>query len=214
MNKLALVSVSLVTLAGVAAAQNPPAKGAPAVPTAEKKAAPPADAAKKAPPADEKAAPPKPAEPAQELKDMAKGMAGTWKCTGQAEIMGQMIDVKATITNKVDPTLGAFWINTQFVGTAPKMPPMKSSWYTTYNSNDKKLYRVMMNSRGGVSMAWGTMADKKTTWEGESHWPDGTAAKMRATEEMTSPKEMHAMGEYSKDGGKTWSKDHDATCKK
>ena len=218
MTKLHLLPISLVLVAGAAYAQpktTPPGQ-------AKKEAAAPADAAKPAPPpADKKmppAEPPKPAEPAQELKDAAKGMAGTWKCTGQAEVMGQMIDVKATITHKVD-SLGGFWINTSFTGTAAakemaKMPPMKSTWYTTYNANQKKWYRTMMNGRGGVGWGWGTMTGTKASWEGEAHWPDGTDVKTRATEEMVSPKEMHATGEYSKDGGKTWNKDHDATCKK
>lgn len=211
MKNLKLLPLTLVLVAGAAYAQP---KSDKAAPPAQEKAA--AAAAKPAPPAPPPVAakPATPPGPSQELKDLAKGMGGTWKCTGTAEIMGQMIDVKATITHKADPSLGAFWINTAFVGTAPKLPPMKSTWYTTYNATQKKLYRTMMNARGGVSWAWGTMADKKTTWEGESHWPDGTDVKVRGTDEMTSAKELHSTGEYSKDGGKTWNKDHDATCKK
>jgi hypothetical protein len=221
MNKLALVSLSLVSLVGIATAQTPPAKGAPAVPAAEKKAPPPAaDAKKPAPPApttDKPATPPKPAEAPPELADFAKKMGGTWKCTGQAEVMGQMIDVNATITHKVDATLNKFWIQTSFSGSAakmPKAPPMKSLWYTSYDPNAKKLWRVTMNARGGHGWELGTVSDTKLSWEGEQHWADGTDAKVRGTEEWVSPKEVKAVGEYSKDGGKTWTKDHDATCKK
>jgi hypothetical protein len=231
MKKLALVSVSIVSLApvslvGIAGAQTPPAKGAPAVPAAEKKAPPPAaDAKKPAPPADkaappaekaaaEKMAPPKPPEAPAELADMAKNMAGSWKCTGQAELGGQMMDVKATITHKVDPNLNKFWINTSFTGTAGKLPPFKFFGYTTYDATAKKLWRVNVNGRGGHGWAWGTMADKKVTWEGEARWPGGVDVKVRESEEMVSPKEVKVLGEYSKDGGKTWSKDHEASCKK
>jgi len=221
MNKVALISVSLASLAGIASAQTPPAKGAPAVPAAEKKAPPPA--ADKAAPAaikapvpttPEKTMPPKPPEAPAELTDFAKGMGGTWKCTGQAELGGQMMDVKATITHKVDPNLNKFWVVSNFVGTAGKMPPFKFTGYLTYDATAKKLWRVSVNGRGGHGWAWGTIADKKITWEGESRWPTGVDVKSRDTDEMVSPKEMKVLGEYSKDGGKTWSKDHEAVCKK
>ena len=70
-----------------------------------------------------------------------------------------------------------------------------------------------MNATGGHTTSWGTMADKKMTWEGDARCR-GNDVKIRDTEEMTAPKEMKVLGEYSKDGGKTWSKDHEATCKK
>jgi hypothetical protein len=140
-------------------------------------------------------------------------MNGAWKCVGQAEIGGQMMDVKATITHKVDTNLNKFWIQTAFVGTAGKLPPMKFTGYTTMDPATKKLWRVSVNGRGGHGTQTGTMADKKVTWEGDSHWPSGDV-KTRETEEMISAKEIKVVGEYSKDGGKTWSKDHEATCKK
>src|SRR4051812_31545177 len=107
MTKLSMIPISLALVAGIAHAQAP--KGdKPATPA--DKPAPPA-AEKKAPPADSKPnpdakpvmpKPPEPPKPAQELTDMIKGMTGTWKCTGQAEIMGTMMDVKATIAHKAD----------------------------------------------------------------------------------------------------------------
>ena len=91
---------------------------------------------------------------------------------------------------------------------------MKFVMYTTYDATAKKLWRTAVNGRGGHSSGWGTIADKKTTWEGEARWPGGVDVKTRETEEMVSPKEVKIVGEYSKDGGKTWNKDHDASCKK
>jgi hypothetical protein len=217
MNKLALVLISLVSFVSLAAAQTPPAqtppakapaapaKGAPAVP-ADKKAAPPAAA--------EKPAPPKAPEVPAELVAAGKSWGGAWKCTGQSMIGDQMMDVKATVTHAVDATLNKFWIKTTFVGTAPKMPPMKSTWYTTYDNTQKKLWRVNITARGGHTTAWGTIADKKVSWEGDSTWADGSTVKLRTTEEWVSPKELKVSGEASKDGGKTWGKELDATCKK
>jgi hypothetical protein len=206
MNKLALVLISLVSFVSIAAAQTPPAKGAPATP-ADK--APPA--AK--PAAAEKMVPPKPPEAPPEIAAMAKSMAGTWKCTGQAEMGGQMNDVKATITFKVEPTLSKFWMQANFVGTAGKMPPFKFTTFTTYDSATQKFWRTNINARGGHAVSTGTMTDKKVSWEGDAKWMAGDV-KIRDTEEMVSPKEFKVFGEYSKDGGKTWTKDHEATCKK
>jgi hypothetical protein len=85
--------------------------------------------------------------------------------------------------------------------------------YTTYDAAKKQWFRTMVNGHGGHSTAWGTQTGTTTKWEGDARW-NGTDTKVRDTEEMVSPKEMHVVGEYSKDNGKTWSKDHDATCKK
>jgi hypothetical protein len=210
MTKLSMIPISLALVAGIAHAQAPKAD----------KAAPPA-ADKKAPPADSKpnpdakppvaAKPPEMPKPSQEMADMIKGMTGTWKCTGQAEIMGSMMDVKATITHKSD--LNGWWVRSDFTGTAGKLPPMKFTMYTTYDPTSKKMWRTQVSAMGNHSVSMGTMADKKASWEGDAHWAVGDV-KIRGSEEMVSPKEVHIMGEYSKDGGKTWNKDHDATCKK
>src|SRR5262245_39391912 len=186
MSKLVTISISLATLAGVAYAGDP-AGGAPAVPP--------------------KAADAKPPEmkPPQELTDMAKAMAGTWSCTGTAEMGGKNFDVKATITHKSD--LDGWWIQRSFTGTAPTTPPSHFTGFTTYDAAKKMFYRTMVNGHGGHGVEWGTATDKKLAFEGDARW-NGNDIKTRNTEEMTSPKEVHVVGEYSKDGGKTWNKDH------
>src|SRR6185503_3228619 len=106
----------------------------------------------------EKTAPPKPPEVPAELVELTKQMAGAWKCTGQSDIMGQMLDGKATVTHRADLALNKFSIQSTFVGTAPKLPPMKSTWFTTYGPTAKKLWRVSVNARGGHGTSWGTIA--------------------------------------------------------
>jgi len=199
--KLTTISIALVSLAGLANAGDPKA-GAPATP--------PAKDAKATPPAKE--AKPEMPKPPQELADAIKAMAGAWKCTGTAEMGGQTGDVKATITLKSD--LDGWWMQSSFAGTMAKMPgTYRFTSYTTYDAAAKKWYRTMVNAHGGHGQAWGTQTGQKTSWEGEARW-NGNDIKTRDTEEMVSPKEMHVVGEYSKDGGKTWNKDHEATCKK
>lgn len=197
---LKLTTLSLVVLAGSALAQ--PKAGAPAQPKPE--APPPAVA----PPM-----PPKPPEAPPEIIEAAKRMNGAWKCTGKADIRGTTNDIKATITHKVEPTLNKFWVQSNFVGTAAKMPPMKFTMFTTYDTASKKMWRTSINGMGGHSTGFGTIADKKVVWEMDGVGPMGPM-KMRQTEEFVSPKEVKVTGELSRDNGKTWVFDHDASCKK
>jgi hypothetical protein len=216
--KLTVASLSLAVLGTTAFAQ-PAAK--PATPATPAKAAQPAQPTKVAPPADSKApvappqptAPPKPPTPAQEMVDLAKVMNGTWKCTGKADVAGTMFDLKATMTHKVDANLNKFWITSNFVGTIPKMPPLKFTMFTGWDPNTKKLFRVSVSGMGGHMVSTATYDAKKITYEGESSNMNGVV-RMRHTEEVISPKEVHVSGELSKDNGKTWVADHDATCKK
>ncbi len=183
-----LIMLSLVLSTAALAAPDPKAAGAPA--------APPADA--------------KPPGPPQELVDMAKAMAGTWKCTGKVDMGGTMVDIKGTSAQKAD--LDGFWLRNSITGTAGKMT-MHSEMLTTYDPTAKKFFRESANGHGGHAMSWGTTSGTKTSWEGDAHW-GGKDMKIRGTEEMVSPKEAHIVGEYSDDGGKTWKPDHDVTCKK
>lgn len=206
------ITVSTLALAilGTTAFAQPAAKPAP---QAAKVAPPPADKAPVAPPM-----PPAPMTPSQEVVDLGKAMNGAWKCTGQVDMGGNKVDVKATITHKVDATLNKFWITSNFVGnaTGPNakgMPPMKFTMYTGYDANAKKLFRTSFNGMGGHSTTTATYDAKKVTFEGESSGMHG-AVKVRNTEEMVSPKEVKVTGEVSKDNGKTWAWDHEAVCKK
>jgi hypothetical protein len=159
------------------------------------------------PPAAPPAGPPK---PAQELTDAAKAMAGTWKCTGTADMGGTMGDIKGTITHKTD--LDGFWIVSSLTATAAK-GTFHGTFLTTFDPNSKKFFRQTANSHGGHTTEWGTAEGTKTTWEGDGWW-GGKPIKVRGTEEAVSPKEEHIVGEYSEDSGKTWKPDHDVTCKK
>jgi hypothetical protein len=204
--KLTVAALSLAVLGTTAFAQ-PASKPAPT----PAQAAPPVDTVPVAPP--QPTAPPKPPAPPQEIVDLGKAMAGTWKCTGQIDVGGTKLDVKATVTHKVDTTLNKFWIVSNFVGTAAKLPPMKFTMYTGYDSNAKKLFRTSTNSIGGHNTTTATYDAKKIAYEGEASGPYGVV-KVRNNEEMVSPKEAHVFGEVSKDNGKTWTFDHDVTCKK
>ena len=185
-----LIMLSLV-LSATAFAGDPKA-GAPAVPP---KAAEP---------------PPGPPKPAPELTAMAKAMAGTWKCTGKAEMGGTTGDIKGTIAHKTD--LDGFWIVSSLTATAGKAT-FHATFMTTFDPGSKRFFRQTANGHGGHGAEWGTVDGTKTSLEGDDYF-GGNNHKVRGTDEMVSPKEAHIIGEYSDDGGKTWKPDHDVTCKK
>ncbi len=193
MKKVVLVSL-FASASAFAGDPKGGAAGAPAVPPAAEKK--PADA--------------KPPGPPAELTAMAKSMAGTWKCTGKAEMGGVTGDIKGTITHKAD--LDGFWMTSSLTASAGKAT-MHATFMTTFDPGSKRFYRQTANGHGGHGTAWGTADGTKTSWEGEAYFA-GNNHKLRGTEEMVSPKEAHITGEYSDDGGKTWKFDHDVTCKK
>ena len=187
---------------------------APAPAPAKKEEAKPADAKKEAP---KKEAPKKmePMKAPQELADMAKTMAGNWKCTGKAMMdptkPTEMMDMKMTVKMATD--MGGWWMVSKMDAGAM----FKGESYTTYDATAKKYVQFMRDSRGAsetrTSMG---MKDNKMIWEGDarSSMPEMAAMKVRETNDMSDPKAgVKMMGEYSKDG-KTWMKVWEATCKK
>jgi hypothetical protein len=182
---------------------------APAPTPAKKEEAKPADAKKEAPKKME------PMKAPQELTDMAKMMVGNWKCTGKAAMdpakPTEMTDMKMTMKMKTD--LNGWWI----VGSMDSAM-FKGTMYVTYDPTAKKWYSMMMDSMGGSEMTTSMgMKDNKVVWEGEgrSPMPGMTAMKVRETHDMSDMKAGAKMtGEMSMDGGKTWMKGWESTCKK
>ncbi len=204
MNKLTTISITLAMLTASAFAGDPKPPEAKKAPEAKAPDAKAPDA--KAP--DAKAAPMEMPKPAKELVDMGKQVSGTWKCTGTASMGSAPLDVKGTITSKMD--LDNFWIQTSLNSTVGKMP-FKFTQYTGFDG--KKWHRYSLDNMGSVrEMESAGMTDGKIVWEGQ-HAMGGMTMKARETEEMGKDKTFHTVGEMSMDG-KTWNKDHDVTCKK
>jgi hypothetical protein len=174
--------------------------------------------AKKEPPPAVKMETPKP--PA-ELADYGKAMSGTWKCKGQSSRDGKtMIDVTATITNKLDTDLDKWWLHSSFAATMGK-ESYKFTGFTTYNASEKKWNRYSVDNMGSAEWASSSgPSGDKTVWEGESHTQMAgmSSAKVRHTEEVKDRDKtttiVHMFGEMSFDKGKTWLKSYDATCRK
>lgn len=167
--------------------------------------------AKKAP---VKAEPPKKMEmpkPPAEVAELAKGIVGTWNCTGNAAMdptdMTKMTPTKMKMVMKLDPAKA--WITAAMTGGGMTMNMM-----STYDTQSKKWYRIITDSTGGSETAWSAGAqNNKVVWEGEGRGMNMKPWKTRTTEEIVSPKETKLVGEASMDG-KTWMKTWDASCKK
>jgi hypothetical protein len=220
MNTFSRVAIAMIGMTGLVAAQ----------PKADPKAADPKMAPKMADPkaADPKMAPkmadPKAGDnkmgamaemkPPQELADMAKAAAGTWKCKGQGmDHTMKMNDMTGTMSMKLD--VDNWWMHGSFSSKMGK-DSFHFESFTTVDPATKKLKRVMVETGGGWSSGESAgMKDNKVDWELSSHSPMMGDGKFRDHEDLSDPKAGAKMwGEASLDGGKTWVKVYEMTCKK
>lgn len=188
MKNFARISLSLVTLAGLA--------GLAIAGDGDAKVPPPPAATMPKPPAD--------------ITAVAKVMTGTWKCTGTAVGMdGKEAPAKGTFKNKSD--LDGWWITSSFTET--KKGGYKFTSFSSFDEKTRKWTKSMFDNMGGRETTESTgMKDNKVLWTGSASGPMG-AMQSRHTEDIVSPKEVKMSGEFSADG-KAWMKAYDMVCKK
>jgi hypothetical protein len=201
LTKIAIGTLTMIGLAGLATAGDPKAP-TPAAPTGAAKAG------------DMHDMPKMDMTPPKELADMAKNMSGTWKCKGQG-MDGpdmKMADMTATMTPKLE--MNGWWIHDSFDAKMGK-DGYHFEAYTTYDSKAKKYHRVMAEMGGGWSTGDSTgMMNGKMDWDLTMHGMMGEMP-FRDHVDASDPKAgMKAWGEMSMDGGKTWTKVYEMTCKK
>ena len=208
MNKLSKIAFATVTLIGMAAVAqpktDPKAAGGAGAPKADMKT----DMK-----TDMKDMKDMNMKPPQELADMAKVMNGTWKCTGKAAGMDgkTMADMTGTMKPKLE--MDGCWMHDSFDAKMGKMPFHFES-YTTVDSK-KQWHRVMAESGGGMSVGSSDgPKDNKMDWTLDSQGPMG-AGKFKDHVDWSDMKAgVKAWGEMSMDGGKTFNKVYEMTCKK
>lgn len=194
MNPMIQVSVALLALTGTAAADaHKEAKKAP-------------DATKVAVP---KAKPEAPKPPA-EVADLAKQLAGTYKCKGD-EFGPEGAKSPVTVTNKIKLDPDKYWVtDTLDIAGAMKW---KMQSFTTYDATAKKWRRVSVNNMGGYMVGTSDgLKDGKLSWTLDMFGP--MPGMFRDHLDVTDPKAPKAWGELSVDKGKTWNKMYEITCKK
>ena len=199
MNKLTKIAIGTMTLVGIAGLASAGDSKTPAPATGAPKAA--ADMPKMD------------MTPPKELADMAKAMAGTWKCKGQG--LGpdmKMADLTATMTPKLE--MSGWWVHDTFESNMGKEPYRFES-YTTYDGKTKKFRRTMMEKGGGWSTGESAgMNAGKMDWDLTMHGPMGDGMFRDHIDTSDAKVGMKSWGEASMDGGKTWTKVYEITCKK
>ncbi len=206
--RVALTTLTMVGFAGLAAAQ--PKADAKAAPKADAKT----DAKAAAPKVDAKAEMPTPKVPSEVL-DMAKAMAGTWKCTGSTfGTDGAPIPMTATMKSKAD--LDGFWIHDSFEAKMGKTQKFKFESFMTYDASSKKWRYVMLDNWGTQSIGTSDgMKDGKMDVNMDTLGGAMGPGLFRDHLDASDPKSgMKMMGEASMDKGKTWMKVYEQTCKK
>jgi hypothetical protein len=145
-----------------------------------------------------------------ELAEKARLLIGTWKCTGKANHSGTIYDQTSVVTHQSE--LGGAWIATSAASSAGARTSGAHNM-TTYDPVAKKWFRMSANAEGAHAIQWGTTTPRGIVWEGDGYF-SGHTVKLRGTEDLLSAKEERSLWEFSTDGGKTWTLDHEQTCRK
>ena len=218
MKKISIAMFSIIAMAGVASAQGKGSAAAGA--KVDAKAGGAAVGAKVDAKADAKA----PATPAMEMPKPPAEIAATLKmmgahqnCTGTAmggPDMKTEMKFKGAITHKSD--LDGWWIHDSMTGTAGEgkaAMKFKMEGYMTYDSKLGKWRTTSVMNDGGNMAGTADMKDGKFESQSDA-WSNMGKGMMKEHGDMTDKKVgMHMWGEMSADGGKTWNKVYDMTCK-
>ncbi len=149
--------------------------------------------------------------PAREVGDLAKLVAGSWKCSGTIE----RLPVAGTMTTKLE--VGGAWIHETMTLTAgdPKTGmTVTAEGFNTYSAATKTWRRIAVDSMGNhyVGTAPAT-ADHKFEWAMEVTQPAGPSVLQRGHTDMSNPaKGIKIAIDESPDHGKTWIPGLSARC--
>ncbi len=194
------VYLGLATGAAMAqkAAGSGAASGAPKAPAADKTPAAPAMEMPKVP---------------QEVIDLSKKMAGTWKCEGKVHnpMDGSTRDTTGNLQFSVD--LDKFWLKSSLTETKTKTP-FKFESFVTYDPASKKWAEVSIDNIGGYRVLTSDgMKDKVITWTGQGT-AMGHTVQVKAVHTVVSDKNVKIDESISSDSGKTWMPSVEVECKK
>lgn len=228
MKKFSIMMVSLVATASLAFAQaKAPAGSGSAAPAAKAPAAGSAAGSAKAPAAGSGAAAGSAApaakmempKPPEEIKTTLKQMGTRMNCTGTTwggpEGKTEM-KMKSTGTQAL--ALDGWFIKgamTITMGEGKNKGTLKIDSYMTWDGKLGKWRSIGAANDGSIMVGTSEMKDGKMSGMSDMYGGMMGDGKFRETGDMTDPKAGVKMtGEMSKDGGKTWNKVYEMTCKK
>ena len=185
-----------------------PSAGAPATP----------HAAVVAPMPPKQQPPPEPEmKPAPEIADAAKAMVGSYKCKG-VDFNPDGSSRPSLSTMKISSELDGFYIlvDLQEQKTKENATPFKARMYRTYDADAKKWTNTMLATAPGgpLTMTTTDTMGGQVTWSGSFSMQGHAFTEKSHEEPDAKTKSVHIWGEFSMDGGKTFNKDYDITCKK
>jgi hypothetical protein len=149
--------------------------------------------------------------PAHEIGELAKLVAGSWKCSGTIE----KLPVAGTLTTKLD--LGGAWIHesmTLTVGDPKAGMTVTLEGFNTYSAATKTWSRVAVDSTGNHEIGTApAAANRKFEWAMEVTQPAGPPVLERVHTDMSNPaKGVKIAIDESPDHGKTWIPGLSAQC--
>jgi hypothetical protein len=152
-------------------------------------------------------------KPAPEIAERAKVLAGLWKCEGTSATMdGKDAKFTGSLSSKSD--LDGFWVHESFDGMVAG-GKFKFETYATFDASAKKLRNLMVDNWGGSGVGISDpMKDGKSEVVYETVGIAGKSMVKSHLDVSDLKKGARLWGEFSMDGGKTWIKNHDMTCKK
>ena len=218
MRMIKLVSLALVAAPALALADEakaPAPRQAP-VPAATRPGNAAGAAAVVAPPP--KTPPPMPEmKPAPEVAEAAKAMSGSYKCKGN--VMNPDGSSKPSLGSlKISADMDGYYLLVDLAQqkTKENPTPFKAHMFRTYDPSSKTWSMVMIATAPGAPI----VATTTDAMSGPVTWTStGAMMGQKFTEKSheefdAKSKSLHMWGEYSMDGGKTFLKDYDTTCKK
>lgn len=151
-------------------------------------------------------------KPPAEIDAMAKGIVGTWKCTGSTTNPdGSTLKMTAKVTAKLD--LDKWWIS-DVTEAKNDRGPFKMVAYSTFDAGSKKWRRVSVDNMGTQYVGTSDgIKDGKLVWNLDFMGAMG-AGQFRDTVDPSDPKAVKFTGTMSMDKGKSWKPVYEMTCKK
>jgi hypothetical protein len=157
-------------------------------------------------------------KPPQEIADAAKLMVGSYKCKGN--VMNPDGSSRPSLGSmKVSVELDGFYILVDMMEqkTKENPTPFKAHMFRTFDAAAKKWTNTMIAAAPGGPMtetSTDAMGSGPVTWTGTMEMMGQKMTERGHEEPDAKTKSVHLWGEVSMDGGKTFAKEYDLTCKK
>lgn len=144
---------------------------------------------------------------APELADAAATLAGTWDCRGS--VFGPEGPSPSTVILDARLVLNDTWLQTDFAVASGRYPYGFTA-HRTFEASSGSWVSLIVDNLGGHATS--RSADG-ITWTGASRGPMGEM-QIRDSETMLSPGRMIMVGQYSLDGGTSWSTGYELSCER